>query len=452
MTADIAYLSIAELGAKLRDRSLTSRQLTEIYLERIGRIGTQLNAFITVTADLAREQADRADTELASGHDRGPLHGIPYAVKDLVDTAAIRTTYGCKAFLGRLPTRDAALVTRLRDAGAVLLGKLSMIELANALDNPKMSANHGGPCRNAWAFDRWAGGSSSGAGAATAAGLCAFSIGSETWGSIDCPAAFNGVTGYRPTFGTVQTEGVLILCPTLDKLGALARSAADIATIASVIATPAPEPSTRPLNIGFVSMPAHTPTGYAEATFAAVEVLRAGGATVERVELPELPALATILVILFGEVYGSLAPMIQTGAVHELYDGQPWAEKWAAYERMGIRADDYVKAAYARTVIQRVYRGLFERFDVLFTGGRPVIAPVIDADDFAENESTGFGVVNCVGNLIGAPGITLPSGFSEGLPISMHAMAAPYEDSRLFELGTLVQRSTDHHRKRPPVG
>jgi aspartyl-tRNA(Asn)/glutamyl-tRNA(Gln) amidotransferase subunit A len=448
--ADLAYSSIAALGARLRARSLTSLQLTDIYLARIARIGPQLNAFITVTAELARSEAKRADAELTSGRDRGPLHGIPYAVKDLVDTAFIPTTWGCKATLDRIPTQDARIVTQLREAGAVLLGKLSMTELANAFGNNLPSANHGGACRNPWDVTRWAGGSSSGSGSAVAAGLCAFAIGSETWGSIDCPAAYCGVTGFRPTFGIVDRTGAMILCPTLDKLGPLARSTRDAAIVVQTLVDAPLAPSPPALRIGVVAGPVQPPVGYADAFYRVLEVLR-GRAHLEPLVLPEHPENATMLVILLGELYGALAPFIQRGGVHQLYDKEPWDRKWSAYLGMGLRPDDYVKAAYVRAAIQRDYRALFERFDVIVTPGRPLLAPVIDERDDTDDVG-GWGTLDTVGNLAGLPAITMPMGFSKGLPFSLHAVAAPYDDAKLFAFGELVQHHTEHHRKRPPAG
>jgi aspartyl-tRNA(Asn)/glutamyl-tRNA(Gln) amidotransferase subunit A len=461
--ADLAFASIAELGRQLRSRALTSLHLTEIYLERIARIAPKLNAFITVTADLARQQARDADADLAAGRDRGPLHGIPYGVKDLVDTAYIPTTWGCRAMVDRIPTQDAAIVTRLREAGAVLLGKLSLTELANALSNTKESWNHNGPCRNPWDTERWAGGSSAGSGAATAAGLCAFAIGSETWGSIDCPSAFCGVSGLRPTFGTVPRSGALVLCPTLDKLGPLARSADDLALILQILA-PAPAPSRldrrspagldplardQPLRIGVLTGPAIAPPGF-HASFHDVLAALGTGAQLVPITLPEEPVDATTTIVFYGELYGTFAPLIERGVVRNLYDQEPWDAKWAAYTGLGLRADDFMKALYVRAQIQRDYRTLFEQVDVLLAPGRPMPAPIID--HFEEPADGGaFGPLNTVGNLAGLPGITLPMGFSDGMPISIHAAAAPYRDRDLLALGQLLQSRTDWHTKRPPI-
>lgn len=450
MSVDLAFASITELGALLRARTLTSLALTDVFLERITRLQPRLNAFITVTADLARTEAKRADQELAEGRDRGPLHGIPYAVKDLADTAGITTTWGCKATVGRVPTQDAAVVKRLRDAGAVLLGKLSMTELANALNNEKTSTNHNGACNNPWDPTRWTGGSSSGSGAATAAGLCTFAIGSETWGSIECPAAFCGVTGLRPTFGVVDRAGALLICPTLDKLGPLARSATDTKLVLDALATQPLEPARAQLRIGIVKNPPVVPPGYTGAFADAIRTLRDAGVQLELVELPKVPATITTAIFLFAEIMGSLSGFIASGAVHQLYDEQPWDAKWRWYTNLGIRGDDYVKAAYVRTHIQREYQALFDRYDLLLGGGRPMVAPVHDAK-WPTLDEGGWGELSAVGNLIGAPSITIPMGFSENLPVSLHALAAPYHDHSLVAFGDLFQQRTDFHRRRPTV-
>jgi aspartyl-tRNA(Asn)/glutamyl-tRNA(Gln) amidotransferase subunit A len=448
------YASIAELGARLRAKALTSLQLTEAYLARIDQIAPKLNSFVTVTADVARAQARRADDELAAGHDRGPLHGIPYAVKDLIDTAGIRTTWGCKAMLDRVPTVDAHVVERLREAGAVLLGKLSLTELANAFDNKLDSANHNGPHRNPWDLTRWAGGSSAGAGSAVAAGLCAFALGTETWGSIDCPAAYCGVSGLRPTFGVVHLGGALVLCPTLDKIGPLARSAADLGVVLGALAeSPLDDAPTTPLRVGVLQRPPMPPEPELITAFARLQdTLRAGGARLETLELPKHPGNATLTIILIGELFAALDGFIQSGAVHQLYDREPWETKWKAYLDLGTRADDYVKAMYARTAIQRDYRALFERFDVLLSPGRR-LATVIDAPASPDDTGGDHELLSVAGNLAGLPALTLPIGFTaSGLPMSMHAVAAPYREANLLALGALVQSRTEHHQRRPPLG
>jgi aspartyl-tRNA(Asn)/glutamyl-tRNA(Gln) amidotransferase subunit A len=348
----------------------------------------------------------------------------------------------------RIPTQDAAIVTLLREAGAVLVGKLSLTELANALSSSKDSWNHGGPCRNPWDTNRWAGGSSSGPGAAVAAGLCAFAIGSETWGSIDCPAAYCGVGGLRPTFATVPRSGALVLCPTLDKLGPLARSADDLAVVMQVLA-PAPPLRDRPLRIGVLAGPGIAPPGY-HAAFHDVLAALGTGAQLVPTTLPDHPVDATTTIVFFGELYGTFAPLIQRGVVRNLYDQEPWDAKWASYLELGLRADDFMKALYVRAQIQRDYRALFEQVDVLLTPGRPIPATIIDQSEDPPDAGA-WGPLNTAGNLAGLPGITLPMGFSDGMPISIHAAAAPYRDLDLLALGQLLQSRTDWHTRRPPI-
>src|SRR5262245_4186746 len=216
---DLLYKPVTELSKMLRARRISPVELTRACLDRIDALNPSLSAFATVTGDLALEQARRAEREIAAGKDRGPLHGMPYGAKDLVATRGIRTTWGAKPYENQMFDEDAAIVTRLREAGAVLLGKLAMIELAGGLGYAKGDASLQGAAHNPWNLDRWTCGSSSGSGAAVAAALVPFAIGSETWGSIICPSSFCGVSGLRPTFGRVSRRGAMALSWTLDKLG-----------------------------------------------------------------------------------------------------------------------------------------------------------------------------------------------------------------------------------------
>src|SRR6266705_2854495 len=224
---EVLYRPVTDLAKMVRARQVSPVELTRAYLARIERLNPKLSAFATVTADLALGQARQAEREIAAGKDRGPLHGIPYGAKDLVATKGTRTTWGAKPYEDQVFDQDAAIVRKLRDAGAVLLGKLAMIELAGGLGYSKGESPLQGAAHNPWGLDRWTCGSSSGSAAAVAAGLVPFAIGSETWGSIICPSSFCGVTGLRPTFGRVSRQGAMALSWTLDKLGPMARSARD---------------------------------------------------------------------------------------------------------------------------------------------------------------------------------------------------------------------------------
>src|SRR5437762_6177132 len=265
--ADILYSTVAELGELLRRRKITSKELTLSYLDRISHFDPKLNAFVTITRGLAIEQAERADLEIQHGGYLGPLHGVPYGAKDLLAAKGILTTWGSKIFSQQVFDHDATVISRLRDAGAVLLGKLNMIELAGGAGYKFGSASATGATHNPWDLTRWAGGSSSGSGAAVAAGLVGFAIGSETWGSIVVPSAFCGISGFRPSYARVSRYGVMTNAWTLDKVGPMARSAEDCMFVMNAINGIDPRDSTvrsswrftprrKPARIGVLEQPA----------------------------------------------------------------------------------------------------------------------------------------------------------------------------------------------------
>ncbi|MGH2558598.1 MAG: amidase, partial [Thermomicrobiales bacterium] len=216
---EYAFATIPDLGRLLRDGSVSPVELAELALARLEDVGKPLNAVVRLTPELAREQARRAEDELARGVDRGPLHGIPYGAKDLLSAAGIPTTWGAPPFADQVFPYDAAVVERLREAGAVLVAKLATVEIAGGFGYEQPNAALTGPGRNAWNREAWAGGSSSGSGAAVAAGCVPFAIGSETWGSIMSPAGYNGVSGLRPTYGRVSRRGAMALSWSMDKIG-----------------------------------------------------------------------------------------------------------------------------------------------------------------------------------------------------------------------------------------
>src|SRR5579864_5352212 len=269
--ATILFLPVTELAKKIRLRQLSPVRLTEMYLERSRSIGGRLNAYATLTPDLALKQARAAEKEIAAGKYRGPLHGIPYAAKDLLAVAGYPTTWGARPYLDQKFDYDATVVRKLNQAGAVLIGKAAMIELAGGLGYRYASASATGAAKNPWNEEYWTCGSSSGSAAVVSGGLAAFAIGTETWGSIVCPSAFTGITGLRPTFGRVSRHGAMALAYSMDKIGPLARSADDCGLVLSIIAGNDPQdagtladaearftyggpvPGKKPLRIGWVS-------------------------------------------------------------------------------------------------------------------------------------------------------------------------------------------------------
>src|SRR5262245_39219869 len=256
---DVLYLPATELGQRLRSRAISPVELTQSYLDRIGTLDPKLKAFVTVAPERALADARRAEQEIGAGKVRGPLHGVPYAVKDLLAIKGLKTTWGATPFASQSFDYDATLVRRLADAGGVLLGTLAMIELAGGLGYNVPWASATGAARNPWDTGRWSCGSSSGSGAAVGAGLVGFAIGSDTWGSIICPSSFCGISGVRPTFGRVSRHGAMALAWTMDKLGPMARSAEDCEAVLAAISGRDPlddwsadEPAPRPLDAAAV--------------------------------------------------------------------------------------------------------------------------------------------------------------------------------------------------------
>jgi aspartyl-tRNA(Asn)/glutamyl-tRNA(Gln) amidotransferase subunit A len=463
---DVLFSGVAALSRRIRARELSPVELTEAFLARVEEHAARLGCFVTVTADRARAEAHRAEEELHAGRWRGPLHGIPYGLKDLVDTKDVKTTFGARPYAERVPERDATVATRLAQAGAVLLGKLAMVELAGGLGYHTGEASLTGPCRTPWDLARWSGGSSSGSGSAVAAGLVAFAIGSETWGSITCPAAFCGVTGLRPTYGVVSRYGAMALSYTLDKLGPMARTAHDCALVLDAIAGPDPRDPTsiapppgigrvraevakglRVAVLGFPERP--EPLARAREHYAAAqEVLREAGALLEPAALPELPYEPLASLLIEAEGATALEDLIRGGRTRELADASHRTKRPADYLPKA-NAADYVRAMRLRGEVQRALARFFLRFDLVLAPNLPFAPPRVEENFdalFASPDPLG-----AAGNLAGLPAAALPMGFSGGLPVSMQIVGPPLEETRVLSVAALFQSRTEHHLARPSL-
>jgi aspartyl-tRNA(Asn)/glutamyl-tRNA(Gln) amidotransferase subunit A len=465
---DLAFAPVAVLSEQLRTRALSPVALAEACLDRLQRLGPRLGAVATLTADRALAQAKAAEAELARGAWRGPLHGIPYGLKDLVDTAGISTAWGARPFAGRVPTEDATVVTRLDAAGAVLCAKLSMIELAGGLGYHTGQASLTGPCRTPWDLARWSGGSSSGSASAVAAGLVPFALGSETWGSITCPAAFCGVTGLRPTYGVLSRSGVMPLSFTLDKLGPLTRSAVDAGLVlgalagedardpSSIQAPPALSrvraeltPGLRVAVLGADGMPAGGfAAGAAVALERTVALLREGGALTEPATLPDLPWEPLAQVFLEAESASVFEELIRSGRTRELADASHQVRSPADYLPRASSAD-YVRAMRLRGEGQRAMARFFEQHDLVIAPNFPVAPPRVEENFDAALD--GPDPLGAAGNLCGLPALALPAGLVEGLPVSLQLVGPPLSEARLLSVGAWLQRRTDFHLARPPL-
>ena len=459
---DRAFTSVAGLAEGLATGRWSSVELTSFFLSRLRRIGPSLNAVAALTEESALEAARRADAERRSGILRGPLHGIPYAAKDLLDTKGVRTTWGSRLFKDHVPNADATAIVRLADAGAILVAKLSMVELAGGAGYRFASASLQGPGKNPWNTARWTGGSSSGSGAAVAAGLVPFAIGSETWGSIVCPSSYCGIAGLRPTYGRVSRHGTMPLCFTLDKLGPLAHSASDLGTILAAMAGPDPEdPSTLPspwtpapvperLRIGV--LPEKSWKGYqAEAVTEsgkALKILEGKGHRLVEVELPDFPFDAVLTTILFSETAATFEPLVRSGKHLELIDP---LSKTGLLSASTIPAADYVNAMRRRHLAGKEMAALFAKVDVLAGPSFPSTASPLEA-----NLETWYALpvdpLGAPGNLCGLPAVSVPCGFDkDAMPLGLCFMGPAGGESLVLAAAAAYQKDTNWHTRRPPA-
>jgi Asp-tRNA(Asn)/Glu-tRNA(Gln) amidotransferase A subunit family amidase len=395
---DIAFASVTQLSRWIETRQLSSERLTQIYLKRLERFDPKLRCVITLTRELALEQAKRADAEIAAGKYRGPLHGIPWGAKDLLDTAGIATTYGAEPFRNRKPAADAAVVRRLHDAGAVLVAKLSLGALA------LNDIWFGGQTMNPWLLEEGSSGSSAGPGAATAAGLVGFSVGSETGGSIVAPSMRCGVTGLRPTYGRVPRTGAMTLCWSLDKLGPMARSVEDTLLVLRAISGPdkrdvACVPSTldydaaapiKGLRVGYFPQWMKQAT---EVDRAALETVRKLGATATEVSIPDWP-YDSLNVILFAEGAAAFEELTLSGGLNQLKMQVP--DAWPNIFRQSrfLSAVDFVQADRLRRKVAIEMARVFSQVDLL-------LVPSLQDE------------ILVITNATGHPSLTLRAGFVE---------------------------------------
>lgn len=444
---------VSELSALLLSRKVSSAELTELSLSRLESVGPQLNAVVTVTRDLALAQAREADREIGAGRYRGPLHGIPYGAKDLLDTAGIKTTWGARPYASRVPSTDAEVIRRLREAGAVLVAKLAMIELAGGLGYNIAGASATGPARNPWKPDCWTCGSSSGSGAAVAARLVPFAIGSETWGSILCPSSFCGITGLRPTYDRVSRRGAMALSWTMDKIGPMAKTARDCATVLEAI-------SSRPisfdgrvdvsaLKVGFLDLDlAKFGQKEVDAAFReALALLRSAGIAISETKLPGLPFEDVAGLMIQAEAAAAFENLEKTGKVSELVD--PDAPLGFEVARR-IGATDYLKAMRLKGEMQKALAAFFEKWDLLLAPTERYVASRLDQK--LDEALAGPDPLGGAGNLCGLPAISVPCGFGKDhLPVGLSIVGAPWREAEVVALAELYQSRTGWHAEEPAL-
>jgi aspartyl-tRNA(Asn)/glutamyl-tRNA(Gln) amidotransferase subunit A len=467
ISADILYLSATELGKRIQSKSLSPVELTKAYLDRSETLGPKLNAYARITPEIALEQAAAAEKEIGRGHYRGPLHGIPYAAKDLLATKGVPTTWGAKPYENQVFDYDATVVENLRRAGAVLLGKAAMIELAGGMNYRFASASLQGAAKNPWNTSCWTCGSSSGSGAIVAAGLAAFAMGTETWGSIVCPSAYCGVSGLRPTFGRVSRYGAMALSYSMDKIGPMARSAEDCGHIFAVIAghdikdqstltldkaaftySPSMELSAKPLRVGWLTDGWKQIDPHAEkAIQAAQRAVRKMFPGTQNAALPEGPFEAAGGVIIGAEGAAAFRDLIRSGKVAQLADPLGQIN---GYVNEQIDAADYVRALQVRGILQQKMEMLFDNFDVLVAASQPLGANALDAN--LETDLVFPDPLGGIGNLCGLPALSVPCGFTDqNLPVGLQFVAKAGNDLAVIRAARAFQQHTDWHHKHPKV-
>jgi len=462
---DAAFLPVTELAAKIKSREVSPVELADYFVQRGQTLGPRYNAYATLTGERAKIFAKKAEQEIAAGHYRGPLHGIPYAAKDLLAVRDYPTTWGAAPFADQRFDYDAAVIEKLDQAGAVLIGKAAMIELAGGMGYRFASASLTGAAKNPWNLNCWTCGSSSGSAAIVAAGLAPFAIGTETWGSILCPSSFCGITGLRPTFGRVSRWGAMALAYSMDKIGPLARTAEDAAIVLEAIAGPdARDRSSlppgqaefdasagtqpRPLKIGRLTNAWQKPAPEIASAFdAALQVLAQNGCTVEDAQLPDGPWEDAGGAMIAVECASAFEDLIETGGVAKLTDP---LEQINGYAYKQISAADYLQALRVREVLQEKLNTLFDTFDVVAAAGQPVTATTLDTN--LETDLTFADPLGGIGNLCGLPAIGVPCGFNPaGMPIGIQFLARVRNDAAVVAAARLYQQHSDWHTRRPPT-
>jgi aspartyl-tRNA(Asn)/glutamyl-tRNA(Gln) amidotransferase subunit A len=464
---EIFYLSVSELAKRIESKKLSPVELTQAYLDRSQKLGPRFNAYAHLTPEIALEQAKAAEKEIRRGHYRGPLHGIPYAVKDLLAVKGVPTTWGAKPFADQVFDYNATVIDHLHGVGAVMLGKASMIELAGGMGYRFASASLQGEAKNPWDITCWTCGSSSGSGAIVAAGLAAFAIGTETWGSIICPSAYCGVSGLRPTYGRVSRYGAMALAPSMDKIGPMARSAEDCARIFAAIAghdpkdrgtvpidkgaftySPSMELRARPLKIGWLTNAWKSlEPSVAKPIQAATRILKKYFSGVKDAALPVGPWEDAASIIVAVEGAASFRSLIRSGRVSQLSD--PLGQI-AGYVNEQYSATDYLQALKVREIAQKKMDALFDSFDVIATAAQPVPATPLTL-----NLETGLvfpDPLGALGNICGLPAMSVPCGFTDkNLPVGLQFVGRAGDDLAVIQAGRTFQSHTDWHTSHPKI-
>ena len=465
--SELCALSLKSLATLIQRQELSPLEVTETVLDRVDKTDRQLNSFITVMRDAALAQAQTAEQEILHGQYRGPLHGIPLAVKDLYYTKGVRTTMGSKVFSDFTPSHDATVITRLRDAGAIIIGKLNMHEFARGATNTSSVI---GVCHNPWDVMRISGGSSGGSAAAVAAGLCFGALGSDTGGSIRIPAALCGIVGLKPTYGRVSRWGVFPLSWSLDHVGPMTRTVTDAALMLQAIAGHDRHDTTTrtavvpdyaealtgqikgvrlgvPREFYFEQLDAEVGNNVR----AAIQTLERAGARIEEVSLP----LSN-----YAAAAGRIIALTESAEVHEKFL-RTRAMDYSPDVRAGfltgqlVLGKHYLKAQRARSLIRQEMATVLQRIDALITPTVSIPAPNINQTsvDIAGEEMDLMATLSRLtrpANLSGFPAISVPCGFTKDtLPIGLQLIGRPFAEATILQIAHAYEQNTSWHQRRP---
>ncbi len=460
---DAVFLPVRELSKRVRTRQVSPVALTRLFLDRLERLGPRYNALVTLTSDLAEKQARQAERELGDGRYRGPLHGIPYGLKDVFATEGYPTTWGAAPLRDQAFDYDASIVRRLRDAGAVLAAKLALVELAGGTGYRRADASFTGPGLSPWNPETWSGGSSSGSGSAVAAGLVPFAIGTETWGSIVGPSTNCAVSGLRPTFGRVSRHGGMPLTYGMDKPGPMCLTADDCGLVLDAVAGHDDRdeattkrtyeyrphrPERRRYRLGVPrGVPDGSQPGVQDRFRDALDVL-AEVADIEEVELPDLPYAEVSSTIFLAESASVMEELIDSGITAGLTAPEG---RIGIYPRTAVLATDYLRALRLRRTIAVAADRLLARHDALLSPTRPTVAPPADRLWVKKPGERAADPLGAFGSCVGLPAISVPMGFAdEGLPIGLQILGRAYDENVVLAVASAYQELTDWHARHPP--
>ena len=466
---ELCYLSAGEIARLLGDKEVSPVEVVDAHLSRIAATEPALNSFITLLPEHARAAAQRAEAQIQAGQYRGPLHGIPVGLKDLFNTAGVRTTSGSRLFDNFLPERDCTVAARFQQAGAILLGKLNMHQFAYGPTGENFDYGH---THNPWDPERITGGSSGGSGAATAAGQCTITMGSDTGGSVRIPAALCGIVGLKPTYGLVSRAGLTPLSWCLDHPGPMTRTVTDAALTLQVIAGYDPlDPAAAEVSIPDYaaaltgSVPGiriGVPREYfdapldsevAQSVTAAIALLEQLGAEVSEVSLPMFADSQAIS----GTILMAEAAAYHRELLAKDGDKLDPAVRLRLEAGLFVTAADYLKAQQARAKFSREMAALFREVDLLAGPAEPITAPPIlatevDINGQAVGTTAALTQYTRPYNISGSPAISLPCGFSAGgMPIGLQLAGKPFAEATVLQAAYAYEQATDWHTRRPPI-